>query len=65
MEAATRIDTALRKKFGQHLVSIDPTSRSVDQKQNAANACSVKDSDGGRERSRTSDLYSVNVALYP
>jgi integrase len=64
-DAAAKVDTALRKKFGQHLVSIAPSSRLVEDKKKAANSCGIKDSDGGRERSRTSDLYSVNVALYP
>jgi hypothetical protein len=60
VEAAAKIDTALRKKYGQHLVSI---SENADRRQQnkKRNSLRCKDSDGGRERSRTSDLYSVNL----
>ncbi len=58
-DAATKVDTAMRKKFGQHLVSISTNARIVKASENAAKACGTRSSDGGRERSRTSDLYSV------
>jgi hypothetical protein len=34
-------------------------------RQNAAKACGVRFRNGGHERFRTSDPYSVNVVLYP
>jgi integrase len=64
-DAAARVDFALREAFGQqsgqqnHLLALPKKA------DDAAIPCDVNVSDGGRERSRTSGLYSVNVALYP
>jgi hypothetical protein len=60
IQAAVKVDAALRKKYGQHFRNAD---RGEQNKKRNLMRC--KSFDGGRERSRTSDLYSVNVALYP
>ena len=51
------------QRWSRARVAASPASAPVDKK--AASACGVEFSDGGRERSRTSDPYSVNVVLYP
>ena len=68
-DAASKVDSALREKFGQHLVSnLVSISENADprepNKERKPLRCKVS-GDGGRERSRTSDPYSVNVVLYP
>jgi hypothetical protein len=64
-EAAFKVDIALREAFGQQFGQQSRALPVPTEKENAANACDIEDSDGGRARSRTSGLYSVNVALYP
>jgi len=63
-DAAARVDTSLRQAMRQHLVSICPENDLGLKEKTRKKPCVTMDSDGGRERSRTSDLYSVNVALY-
>ena len=64
-EAATKVDAAIRSKFGQHWSAFSGSARTAEANKKATKVRGIKVSDGGRERSRTSDLYSVNVALYP
>ncbi len=54
-------EAALKAGLSVHLVQSAWFKR---RRRNAANPCGVRRSDGGRERSRTSDPYSVNVVLY-
>jgi Phage integrase family len=57
-DAATKADSALREKFGQHLVSISGNGKPPESSKKR-NPLRCKTFAGGRERSRTSDLYSV------
>ena len=62
-DAASKVDAAIRSKFGQHLAAFSGSARSAEGNEKAAEASGIEVSDGGRERSRTSDLYSVNQRL--
>jgi len=64
-DAAGKVDGALRNIIGQHPSAFGQIPAATENKQDAAESCGVKESDGGHERSRTSDPYSVNVVLYP
>jgi len=64
-EAAAKVDLALREAFGQQIGQQNAGPALPAGKEKVADACDITVSDGGRERSRTSGLYSVNVALYP
>jgi hypothetical protein len=58
-DAAVKVDEALRGVFGQHLVSIGQNAPLTEIDEKAAEVRGIKVSGGGRERSRTSDPYSV------
>jgi hypothetical protein len=58
-EAATKVDAAIHEKFGQHWSAFTGSARSAESNEKAAEIHGIMASDGGRERSRTSDLYSV------
>ena len=60
-EAPTKVGEAIREAIGQHLVSISTPTTIDRENKNAANDCGIRLPDGGRERSRTSDPYSVKV----
>jgi len=57
--AALKLDTAMRSKFGQHLSAFSGSDRGAGADEKAAEVRGIMVSDGGRERSRTSDPYSV------
>ena len=65
VSAATKVDAAMRSKFGQHLSAFSDSGKGTTPDEKATEVRGIKVSDGGRERSRTSDPYSVNVVLYP
>jgi integrase len=60
-DAAGKVDGALRKIIGQHPSAFGQIPAATENKENAAISCGVRLCDGGHERSRTSDPYSVNL----
>ena len=64
-DAAAKVDIALRDAFGQQSGQQNARLALSQNKNDVANPYDIAVSDGGRERSRTSDPYSVNVVLYP
>jgi len=49
----------MRSKFGEHLSAFSDGGKSTRPDEKAAEVRGIKVSGGGRERSRTSDPYSV------
>ena len=64
-DAASKVDAAIRSKFGQHLAAFSGSARSAEGNEKAVQVRGIEVSDGGRERSRTSGLYSVNLVRAP
>ena len=62
-DAAEKVDLALRTAFGQQSGQQNVAVALPAAKQNAAIAYGVKVSNGGRSRTRTSDLILIRDAL--